>query len=82
MLRRNKLNEKQQLIAQLSELISNIDNAISDAEEFAIEHGLSFTWDGPSYGMGGSFDGRLPKDHHDRDTDQTGPQWYASSLSC
>lgn len=51
-------------------------SALDEAIAFADEHGLSFYWDGPAYGMGGYYQG----DEKQRDYKHRG--WEPSSGSC
>jgi 5'-deoxynucleotidase YfbR-like HD superfamily hydrolase len=43
-----------------------IDTLLQECENIAADAGVQFSWDGPSYGMGGYFDG----------------SWQSSSYSC
>jgi hypothetical protein len=38
---------------KISNLIADADNSIAEAVVIADKYGLSFNFDGPSYGMGG-----------------------------
>ena len=59
---------KQEAIEQISKLVNEAFEAISQAEGIACEHNVGFSFD-LTYGMGGYFDG------------ETG-DWNPSSLSC
>lgn len=57
-----------ELQAQLAQLVSAAHAALSEAESFAAEHNLDFSFS-PEYGMGGHYDGAEA-------------MWYPSSQSC
>jgi hypothetical protein len=74
----NNPNEK------LNGLINQALNALAKAEEYAKEHGMSFTFS-PVYGMGGTFrpigkyDDRW---EYDGDGIEGDHAWFPSSKSC
>ncbi len=69
----------QEKVRHLSELVAKFNAALSTAEEFAIEHGLSFKLE-PAYGMGGYFDGTKVGKPDEYGDVQSG--WNPSSMSC
>lgn len=60
---------------ELEELVAKAEAALKEAEQFAEENKLSFSY-GPTYGMGGYFEG----DKEQREYKESG--WYPSSQSC
>ncbi len=64
--------------AQLSALVKAAEAKLDEAVAFATANNLSFHWNGPAYGMGGSFDPEETKDEWGEDTGG----WMASSQSC
>lgn len=69
--------------AAINTALDNINSLYAEAEALAIEHGISFRYEGPAgYGDGGSFDPeRLGEEkEYDWEDDPTG--WFASSQSC
>lgn len=79
--------DKKAALALISEQLRLAETAISKAEDIALANGIdSFSWSGPSYGMGGYWD-----DASEYDTDPNSwmyeeeramPGWRASSQSC
>lgn len=70
--------EKNQAKALIREKLDAANKALEEAATIAREHNTSFSWSGPTYGMGGYFD-------PESDTDQWGEPtdgWLASSNSC
>lgn len=72
---------KSEAESKIADLIREADEKIREAEKLADEHGLQFSWDGPSYGMGGWY----TPNHPDWESsncygEETG--WMASSHSC
>ena len=51
---------------------------LDEAAEIARKHNVWFHWDGPTYGMGGSFDPEYTEDDYGDETNG----WRASSHSC
>jgi inosine/xanthosine triphosphate pyrophosphatase family protein len=76
---RKKANEK------IERLLKEAENAINEACRLARDHKLTFSWDGPSYGMGGYFDGQAAvtkKGEYGETYDEDFDGWNASSQSC
>lgn len=65
-------------VAKLDALLKEVDTKLTEATEFARSKGLSFHFEGPAYGMGGSFDPERGEDEWGEDTGG----WLASSQSC
>lgn len=61
------VTDKSEAQGKIAEQIKIAKDAIAEAERIADEHKIRFNWDGPSYGMGGSYDDE---------------GWSASSQSC
>lgn len=81
--------EREEKIAALNKLIEESEKALQEAEAFADEHGLEFSWEGPAYGMGGYYQSKkayLAEYGEDEPLvnswgeEQYG--WQASSQSC
>lgn len=69
---------KQEAAAKLAELVKAFNVALTEAEEFATEHKLSFDIS-PCYGAGATFDGAdVGSENYQGNEDG----WYASSQSC
>ena len=60
------------------EALDAADAALKEAEKIAIATNQYFYWDGPTYGMGGSY---YPEGHTDICGDENNG-WQASSMSC
>lgn len=74
---------QQEASAQIANLIRSAEAKISEAEKIADEYGVSFSWDGPSYGMGGWYTGKSEKpEWADSDWEASDEGWSASSQSC
>lgn len=71
-------DKDQEKVKQLELLVSAAEAKLDEAVEFARANNLSFNWEGPAYGMGGSFDPEETKDEWGEDTNG----WQASSQSC
>jgi hypothetical protein len=77
--------DKQALTRQISDLINQAQKLVYEAESIADEHGLSFTVDFGTYGMGGSYTGAAAIDEEDREyygIEEGEGRWNASSQSC
>jgi hypothetical protein len=77
----NKWGDNQpteQDVAELQRLLDEADSALKKATEFAREHNMSFSYEGPSYGMGGLFDPEETTNQYGDESDG----WQASSQSC
>jgi hypothetical protein len=80
--------DKQQANARIAELVNIAKQALKEATAIADQHGLEFRWDGPSYGMGGSYQGTRPwmssteKCEADNYDSIDEGMWRASSQSC
>ena len=73
---------KREASAKLSELVSQFESALSQAESLADEYGLEFSIE-PSYGMGGTYVGKALLEDEDSwysSDDEYG--WMSSSQSC
>lgn len=68
----------EQLREKVAAATAVADHAFDEAIAFANEHKLSFYWEGPAYGMGGSYQGDTSE--WDRRESENG--WCPSSLSC
>ena len=67
-----------QNVAELQKLLNEADAALKKAADFARAHNMSFSYEGPSYGMGGWFDPEETTNQYGDETDG----WQASSQSC
>ena len=63
---------------QIDALIKESADALEKACELAKQHGISFSIEGPAYGMGGSFNPERKEDRWGTESDG----WLASSQSC
>ncbi len=76
--------EKQIAQAKIAGQIKIAQDALTEAQRIADEAKVSFSWEGPSYGMGGYYTGdkteRYFEDWQESDADDAG--WSASSQSC
>lgn len=70
--------DKKEANAKISSLLAQADAKLEEAAKIAREAGVSFSWSGPAYGMGGYFE---PEGHTDQWGDET-DGWMASSQSC
>lgn len=52
---------------KIAELVKVAETALEEAEKLATQYSISFSWDGPGYGMGGWFQSN---------------EWQSSSSSC
>ena len=82
----DKKDVLQKLEAQgkIAEQIKIAENALEEAQRIADEAKVHFHWSGPSYGMGGYYEGdpgdRSLEDWQESDDVDAG--WSASSQSC
>lgn len=74
----NKLTQ-QEASAKIAEILSEIDSLYSEASDIATESGVSFSFDGPTYGTGGWFD---PSEIGKIEWGDELDGWSASSHSC
>jgi hypothetical protein len=75
------MTDKRELLAQIEALIDQAQKLVWEAEEIADEHGLSFSMNLGSYGMGGYYDGGTAGEEDEYgDIRESG--WNASSQSC
>lgn len=66
---------------QLSEKLEEVKKLISECEDIADEHGLTFSSPISHYGMGGDFTGKGPADENGEwENSSTG--WQSSSERC
>lgn len=76
--------DKQTASKKIAEQLEIADKALAKAEKIADESGVSFSWSGPAYGMGGYYQPEEKKpEGSDEDwysSDEAG--WRASSQSC
>lgn len=70
--------EKSQVNALIQEKLDAANKALEEAANIARAHKTSFSWSGPTYGMGGWFDPENTEDYYGNETDG----WLASSNSC
>ena len=76
--------EQRVALSAIAVLLKEIDSKLQEAAAIADEAGVEFRWDGPEYGMGGSYtpkgwqesDGCSYSDYEDKDG------WISSSSSC
>jgi predicted alpha-1,6-mannanase (GH76 family) len=76
-----KLTQKE-AAQKVAQYIAEAESALSKAEDIATEYGVGFSWDGPSRGMGGYFNGARLKEIEDRKTQQPNDdddEWSSSS---
>lgn len=79
------MSEKEAL-ELISQKLAEADKLIAEAEQIAKDNGVEFSWDGPTYGMGGYF-GKA-SDWESSDWEDSGCsidveyEWRASSQSC
>jgi len=71
-------NASPETVKKLQLLMDEAEAKLREAAEFARANDLSFTVDGPSYGMGGTFDPDRTEDNYGNESDG----WLASSQSC
>ena len=78
------MTDKKEAQGKIAEQIKIAQDALAEAQRIANEAKVSFSWEGPSYGMGGYYEGdpedRYIQDWQDSDADDAG--WSASSQSC
>lgn len=72
-MREDNMTDKEKQ-AHLAKLVGEAAAKLSEAEKFALEHGLTFDWS-PAYGMGGYFDGKEKHNYLEQ-------HWHPSSHSC
>jgi hypothetical protein len=75
-------NEAQE---KISAKLAEAEKMIAEAQEIADETGVSFTWDGPTYGMGGHYEPQPKNDEWENSAcfeDESESGWSASSHSC
>lgn len=74
---------KEALNAKLAELVKAFETALSEAEAFADEHGLSF-YISPAYGMGGRYEGCGPDGDPNAENEWGDNEfgWMPSSQGC
>ena len=58
--------------------LAQADSALEAAAACGRAHGQYFSWSGPAYGMGGSFDPSYTEDEYGNESDG----WYSSSQGC
>ena len=80
------MSDQDKKIAQgkIAEQIKIAEAALNEAQRLANEAKVSFSWEGPSYGMGGHYEGD-PEDRYIQDwqdSDDVNAGWSASSQSC
>lgn len=74
--------ERKNATLLIAEAIKQAYAALDRAQELAIKYGLEFEWDGPTYGMGGTFNGHdWDASDYEGERPRTG-YWQASSNSC
>ena len=78
---------QQQASAEIAKKIGEARTLIAECESIADQSGVDFAWDGPGYGMGGSYTPRTLKDTVTDPDDQdswsaSNEGWQASSQSC
>ena len=77
------MTDKQEAQGKIAEQLKIVRDAFAEAERIADEAGVSFSWDGPSYGMGGYYEGQGErKDETDEEWEDSDAGWSASSQSC
>jgi hypothetical protein len=76
--------DKQEAQGKVAEQLKIAEAALKEAARVADEAKISFSWEGPSYGMGGYYEGdkesRYFEDWQESDAEDAG--WSASSQSC
>jgi hypothetical protein len=76
--------DKQEAQGKVAEQLKIAEAALKEAARVADEAKISFSWEGPSYGMGGYSEGdkesRYFEDWQESDAEDAG--WSASSQSC
>lgn len=70
--------DKQAAHEKIDALLAEANAKLEEAANVAREAGVSFSWDGPTYGMGGWFDPEVTTDAYGDQTEG----WQASSYSC
>lgn len=63
---------------KIDELLREASRNLDEAVRLADENGESFYWDGPAYGMGGSY----RSEEYNKKWDESNHGWMASSQSC
>lgn len=72
--------DKQEANKQIAAILTKVYDLLSEAEVIAEKSGVCFRFDGPTYGMGGSFDPAEKGQPNEWNDVQDG--WFASSQSC
>lgn len=78
------MTDKKEAQGKIAEQIKIAQDALKEAARIADEAKVHFNWEGPSYGMGGSYEGD-PDDRYLedwQDSDDVNAGWSASSQSC
>ena len=78
------MTDKQIAQGKVAEQIKIAQDAIKEAQRIADEAKISFSFEGPAYGMGGYYEGN-PEDRYLedwQDSDDISAGWSASSQSC
>lgn len=74
---------KVEAAAAINTALGNISSLYAEAEALAIEHGISFLYEGPAgYGDGGSFDPERIGEEKEYDWEDDPTGWFPSSRSC
>ncbi len=80
--------DKKEASEKISENLKQIELLLRESELIAQESGVSFRWEGPTYGMGGSFTPKPePKQKYSWDSweasdDEDNYGWNSSSQNC
>lgn len=69
---------REEVEKKIADCLKVANKALQEAAQLGKEHGVSFYWDGPAYGMGGYFDWNSSNCEYEGD--EAG--WQSSSSSC
>ena len=80
---RNTPMTEKEAAEKISVLLAKASASLTAAQKIADESGVDFSWDGPTYGMGGRYSARTKPEDVDDDWESSGDDgWMASSHSC
>ena len=74
--------ERKNATGLIAKAVADAKESLARAQELALKYDLEFEWDGPTYGMGGVFNGTdWDASNYEDERPRTG-HWLASSNSC
>lgn len=74
-------DEREVASKKIAHLLNTIEGLLKDCENIADDAGVDFSWNGPSYGMGGSYTPDFESSDDEDDWSESAG-WSASSQSC